>query len=105
MTNKRCPFCGGVGFNTIMGPDNELKCGNKDCPIYNVIMHEDKWSTRPSPWISIEDGLPEEHVDVLVMFNVQEEPTVAQMRCQFQSYQRSKTNGYSNKRKTNKFQR
>ena len=70
-----CPFCGGEAF---LHCDNGLEwfayCGIGYCP-GNIEQSDwagpkDKavaaWNRRPSGWISVEERLPEEMVDVLV---------------------------------------
>jgi hypothetical protein len=57
---KSCPFCGGQPKTTVMGPDNEWKCGNEKCPIYGIKMHSSAWNTRQP-----EQGLVEALEEIL----------------------------------------
>lgn len=56
---KPCRFCGDKPKAAPDSPDDYVLCFNVCCPIYEVTISIDAWNARPSPWIAVEDGLPE----------------------------------------------
>ncbi len=75
---KDCPFCGGeaCGLN-LQSADSKPNIYSVDCRYCSARVYGMKhtaiagWNARASPWVKIEDGLPEKEDEYLVTMNGQ----------------------------------
>lgn len=70
-----CPFCGGKTLKIVN--DNWIKCENIHCGARGPMQDDNpvrSWNRRASPWISVEDRLPEDGQSIFVVDKDIEEP-------------------------------